>query len=40
MSEKVFISPGKYVQGKNVIDKTGEYDQYSLAYKAKIGHTN
>ncbi|MDQ0493245.1 glycerol dehydrogenase [Paenibacillus brasilensis] len=25
MSEKVFISPGKYVQGKNVINKTGEY---------------
>ncbi|WP_223068198.1 glycerol dehydrogenase [Paenibacillus caui] len=25
MSEKVFISPGKYVQGKNVVDKTGDY---------------
>ncbi|AWB43730.1 glycerol dehydrogenase [Paenibacillus sp. CAA11] len=25
MSEKIFVSPGKYVQGKNVVDKTGEY---------------
>ncbi len=25
MSEKVFISPGKYVQGKDVVDKAGEY---------------
>ncbi|MFB5673264.1 glycerol dehydrogenase [Paenibacillus terreus] len=25
MTERVFISPGKYVQGKNVVDKTGEY---------------
>lgn len=32
MSEKVFISPGKYVQGKNVIDKTGEYVK-------PLGHT-
>ncbi|TQR96667.1 glycerol dehydrogenase [Paenibacillus ottowii] len=32
MSEKVFISPGKYVQGKNVIDKTGQYVK-------PLGHT-
>lgn len=25
MDEKIFISPSKYVQGRGVLDKTGEY---------------
>ncbi|WP_054711517.1 glycerol dehydrogenase [Bacillus sp. JCM 19041] len=35
MNEKIFISPSKYVQGRDVLDKTGEYIK-ELGTKAMI----